>query len=166
MHHALLAHCKIATVVSGTRNFGLGYDLGVEWIPPLADEVNPSHMALQVSFGGDADAVHKIGGRGVKSEGAMSLTTGLADFFGPLEMDEGASLGVSAGATMKLGGGASYKIGTTVIPGTDTPQTFWPPKRCVWGGGSRAGVPGTPTYIPENDPLIALIILNTDMWGF
>ena len=33
-------------------------------------------------------------------------------------------------------------------------------------GGRRAGVPGTPTYIPQNDPLIALVILNTHMWGF
>ena len=34
-------------------------------------------------------------------------------------------------------------------------------------GGSRAGagVLGTPTFIPQNDPLAALIILNTDMWG-
>ena len=32
MHHALLAHCENETVVSGTQNFGLGYDLGVEWI--------------------------------------------------------------------------------------------------------------------------------------
>ena len=34
------------------------------------------------------------------------------------------------------------------------------------GMGSRAEVPGTPTYIPQNDPLVALIIWNTHMWGF
>ena len=27
-------------------------------------------------------------------------------------------------------------------------------------------VPGTPTYKPPNDPLVALTILNTRMWGF
>ena len=46
---------------------------------------------------------------------------------------------------------------------------------CAWSiwaggeggaGGRPAGVPGTPTYIPQNDPLIALIILNRHMWGF
>ena len=31
-----------------------------------------------------------------------------------------------------------------------------------WGGG---GVPGTPTNIPQNDPLVALIISNTHMSG-
>ena len=33
-------------------------------------------------------------------------------------------------------------------------------------GPPRAAVPSTPTYIPQNDPLAALIILNTHMWGF
>ena len=31
------------------------------------------------------------------------------------------------------------------------------------GGGGR---PGTPTYKPQNDPLVGLIILNTHMRGF
>ena len=34
------------------------------------------------------------------------------------------------------------------------------------GGGAQACVPGDLTYIPQNDPLVALIILNTHMWGF
>ena len=46
----------------------------------------------------------------MKSAGPMSFTAGLAEFFGPLEMDEGASLECAAGARMKLGGGASHKI--------------------------------------------------------
>ena len=33
-------------------------------------------------------------------------------------------------------------------------------------GAASGGVPGTPTYIPQNDPLVALIISNTHMWGF
>ena len=33
----------------------------------------------------------------------------------------------------------------------------------AWGGpgGHWAAVPGTPTHVPQNDPLVALIILNT-----
>ena len=39
-----------------------------------------------------------------------------------------------------------------------------------WVGRSAAGVPkggsvGTPTYIPQNDPHDALIILNIHKWG-
>ena len=34
------------------------------------------------------------------------------------------------------------------------------------GGGRRAGVPGTPKHIPQNNPLVSLIILNTRVWGF
>ena len=34
------------------------------------------------------------------------------------------------------------------------------------GGGGGGGVPGTPTYMPQNDHLVALIILNTYMWVF
>ena len=34
------------------------------------------------------------------------------------------------------------------------------------GEGAQWGVTGTPTYIPQNDPLVALIILNTHRWGF
>ena len=39
-----------------------------------------------------------------------------------------------------------------------------------WVGRSAAGVPrggsvGTPTYIPQNDPYDALIILNIHKWG-
>ena len=30
--------------------------------------------------------------------------------------------------------------------------------------GRGGGVPGIPTYRPQNDTLVALIILNTDMW--
>ena len=33
-------------------------------------------------------------------------------------------------------------------------------------GGSRAEVPGTPTYVSPNDPPVALITLNTHTWGF
>ena len=36
----------------------------------------------------------------------------------------------------------------------------------VSGGGSQAGVPGTPIHIPQHDPLVALIILKTEMWDF
>ena len=39
----------------------------------------------------------------------------------------------------------------------------------VWGGGGggrQAGVPGTPTDAPQNDALVALIVLNTHMRGF
>ena len=36
----------------------------------------------------------------------------------------------------------------------------------VVGGAQWGGVPGTPTYVPQNDPLVALIISNTHMWGF
>ena len=43
------------------------------------------------------------------------------------------------------------------------PLNILTPKR---GGGSQAGVAGTPTYIPQNDPLVALITLNKDTWGF
>ena len=42
----------------------------------------------------------------------------------------------------------------------------------VLGGGGFGvapwglwGVTGTPKYMPQNDPLVALIILNTLMWG-
>ena len=33
-----------------------------------------------------------------------------------------------------------------------------------WGGGGGGSV-GTPTYIPQNDPHDALIILNIHNWG-
>ena len=33
-------------------------------------------------------------------------------------------------------------------------------------GAPSRRVPSTPTYVPQNDPLIALIILNTHVWGF
>ena len=32
------------------------------------------------------------------------------------------------------------------------------------GGAPVGGFLGTPPYIPQNDPLVALIILNTHMW--
>ena len=40
-------------------------------------------------------------------------------------------------------------------PDPNTPLNFF-----VWGG-----VPGTPMYIPHNDPLVAPIILNARTWG-
>ena len=43
-------------------------------------------------------------------------------------------------------------------------STFW--ALGGGGGGSQDGVPGTPTYIPQKDPLVPLIILNTHLWGF
>ena len=46
------------------------------------------------------------------------------------------------------------------------PQMDYMSHRGPCGGGSRAGVPGTLTYTPQNDPLVALIILNTHLWGF
>ena len=33
------------------------------------------------------------------------------------------------------------------------------------GGGGGAGIPVTPTYILQNNPLVVLIILNTHMLG-
>ena len=55
---------------------------------------------------------------------------------------------------------------------TPTPPslTFW----ALGGGGGFLGglggppgrVLGTPTFIPQKDPLVALVILNTHMWGF
>ena len=33
-------------------------------------------------------------------------------------------------------------------------------------GAPGGGIPGTQTYVPQNDPLVTLIILNTHMWGF
>ena len=43
------------------------------------------------------------------------------------------------------------------------PKLFGP---CLGGGGRPVGaVPGTPTYIPQDDPLVALIILNTHICG-
>ena len=51
-------------------------------------------------------------------------------------------------------------------PSTPTPLKHFGPLKGGWGvGGSRAGVPGTPPHIPQNDPLVALIIWNTHMWG-
>ena len=51
-------------------------------------------------------------------------------------------------------------------PDTNTPLTFW----ALWGRGGLeghrgppGGVPGTPTYVSQNDPLVTLIILNTHM---
>ena len=57
--------------------------------------------------------------------------------------------------------------GAQVQPPTLSPfKHFGPLKGGGVGGGSRDGDPGTPTYIPQNDALIAMIILNTRMWGF
>ena len=61
------------------------------------------------------------------------------------------------------GGGAS---------GSDPDTNPPPPPSTIWdllggvprGMGLGAGVPGTPTYIPQNDTLVALILLNTRMW--
>ena len=51
-------------------------------------------------------------------------------------------------------------LGTQVLTRTLThPKHFGPLKR---GGG---GLPGTPTYGYQNNPLVVLIILNTHMWG-
>ena len=44
------------------------------------------------------------------------------------------------------------------VPAIDTFSRY--PRRPV-----GAGVPSTPTYTPQNDTLVALIILNTPMWG-
>ena len=47
------------------------------------------------------------------------------------------------------------------------PLTFW-----ALGGGGSLGGPGgllgrgTPIYTPQNEPLVALVILNTHMSGF
>ena len=51
---------------------------------------------------------------------------------------------------------------------TPTPaETFWAPWEwgVLWGGWGHlvVGVMGTPTSIPQNDPLVAPIILNTHM---
>ena len=48
-------------------------------------------------------------------------------------------------------------------PPTSTPKQFLAGEGGQ--GGSQDGVLGTPTYIPQNDPLVALIILNTNIWG-
>ena len=63
-----------------------------------------------------------------------------------------------------------------VAPNVDVPKHFGPPKGAGdgvgtqgeggGGGGSRAEVPGSQTYQPQNDPLVGLIILSTDMWEF
>ena len=51
------------------------------------------------------------------------------------------------------------------------PQTFWGPWGLRGGGGGWGhpewgeGGPGYPNYIPQNGSLIALLILNTHMWG-
>ena len=59
-------------------------------------------------------------------------------------------------------------------PDTDNPSIFWPPEgrrggRGWEGGCSRAGVPAASsrTHVPHHDPLVALIILNTQFhpWG-
>ena len=56
-----------------------------------------------------------------------------------------------------------HHVGRQVQPPTAAPpKHFGPLKR----GGGRAGLPGTPTYIHQNEPLVALIILNTHMWVF
>ena len=41
-----------------------------------------------------------------------------------------------------------------------TPSSFW----ALWEVGGRAEVPGIPTYIPQNNTLVTLIILNTDIY--
>ena len=51
------------------------------------------------------------------------------------------------------------------------PLTFWALGGQVggwWGvlGGSGPRVPKRYTSVPQNDPLVALIIVNTHMWGF
>ena len=57
-----------------------------------------------------------------------------------------------------------------VQPPTGTyPKHFGPLKG--WGGGWDGGSggqpnPDSPTYLPQNDPLIALTILKTHAWGF
>ena len=55
--------------------------------------------------------------------------------------------------------------GAQVQPLTPTPLKHFAPLKGGLGAGRGGGVPGTPTYIPHNDPLLALIILNTHMWG-
>ena len=53
--------------------------------------------------------------------------------------------------------------GAQVQPPTATLPTHFAHLKGLGGvGGSRAGVPGTPTYMPQNDLLVALIIV----WGF
>ena len=47
---------------------------------------------------------------------------------------------------------------------TNIPLNFLGP--VLGGGGGLGGVPGTPTHIPQNDPLVALVILNTHVWDF
>ena len=49
------------------------------------------------------------------------------------------------------------------------PLTFWP----LWpvGGGGSLGAAGLGSQVPQhtlpqNDPLVALVILNTHTWGF
>ena len=60
--------------------------------------------------------------------------------------------------------------GTLIL--TPTPLNFLGPRGWgeggwgPWGGlGRPVGVTGTPTYVPQNDPFVALIILNTHMWA-
>ena len=51
-------------------------------------------------------------------------------------------------------------VQTQILTPTSPPNFFGPVGgglKWPWGGG----VPGTPTYIPQNDPLVTLIILNT-----
>ena len=54
--------------------------------------------------------------------------------------------------------------GAEVQPPTATPPKHLAPLKPVGGGGQPDW--GTPTSIPHNDPLVALIILNTHMRGF
>ena len=66
-------------------------------------------------------------------------------------------------------GGDRIKNQTNANQRQCTPQSGTSHKGWEGGGdegGSQEGVPGTPTYIPQNDSLIATIILNTHMWGF
>ena len=55
-------------------------------------------------------------------------------------------------------------------PPPPPPKLFGPcgGRGLSWGSWGRpvGGVPGTPTHIPQNDPPVALIVLNTHMRGF